>query len=56
MLPPESVAVQVTSVVPSGKAEPLAGVHVTAGEGSVASFAVAENVTTAVSKPGSAFV
>jgi hypothetical protein len=39
-LPEESVAVQVTTVVPKGKKEPDGGSHVTIGEGSVSSVAV----------------
>jgi hypothetical protein len=46
--PPESVALQVTWVVPSGKTEPEVFVQLTAGGfGSWASVAVAVNVTTA---------
>ena len=47
VLPAASFAVQLTVVVPSGKVEPEAGEHVTVGEGSMASVAVAVNVTTA---------
>src|SRR4051794_19200606 len=44
--PARSVAVQVTTVVPNGKTEPLGGVHVTTGEGSRASKAKGERNAT----------
>ena len=43
--PCESVAEQLTVVVPSGNEDPDGGVHVTATEPSTRSFALAENVT-----------
>jgi hypothetical protein len=49
--PAASVAVQVTSVVPSGNVEPEAGVHSGVIGPSTASLAVAVNVTTAPSGP-----
>ena len=47
VLLPESTAVQVTVVVPSGKSEPEAGVHVTIGAASQLSVAVAVKVARA---------
>jgi hypothetical protein len=47
VLPPLSVAVQVTVVVPIGKVLPLAGLHVTVGFGSHASEPLAVKVTAA---------
>jgi hypothetical protein len=46
-LPDESVAVQQTSVVPTGKNDPEAGVQTTVGLGSQVSMAVAVKVSTA---------
>ena len=51
VLPAASFAVQLTVVVPSGKVEPEAGEHVTVGEGSMTSVAVAVNETTAPDAP-----
>jgi hypothetical protein len=50
-LPLESVALQVTFVVPIGNVEPEAGLHVRDGAGSTVSLALVEKVTTA--PPGS---
>jgi hypothetical protein len=47
VLPDESVAEQLTVVVPMGNVEPEAGVHVTGTEPSTSSVAVAVYVTTA---------
>src|SRR5580765_6855312 len=51
LFPPRLVAVQATSVSPSGKADPDAGVHVTGNGPSTGSVAVAVNVTTAADEP-----
>ena len=47
VLPPPSVAVQVTVVVPFGKDEPDCGVHITNGDSVQMSVAVALYVATA---------
>src|SRR5689334_16211363 len=55
--PDWSTAAQMTVVAPAGKAEPLAGMHVTAGLGSQLSRTTgAANVTTRVPKPDATLV
>src|SRR5262245_49231188 len=50
--PPESVAVQVTVVVPSGKAEPEGGLHTTVTPGQLSVTIGSGKLTTAVMLPG----
>lgn len=50
--PPESVAVQVTAVVPSGKADPEAGTQTTVAPGQLSTTTGAGKLTMAVVLPG----